>query len=135
MRTRTRAKVAFSETRRAVRTVKSASVRADLASQLLHVERALGKSDNRKVTAYLHGLVTAVLILRRSLSARIATNVLSGIDIDCETLGIVLPLINYTDRSRCVFNTGNCTRARFSKCVKIDTAWGCGTVPRRQAIA
>jgi hypothetical protein len=121
---------AFTETSKAVKTVESATIRGDLANQLLHIERALNETDDRKVTAYLQGLVTTVLILRRSLSARIATNVLSGVVADCENLDIAVPLDRSTDKSRCVWNRGRCVAATNTKCVTIDTAWGCGTVRR-----
>jgi hypothetical protein len=135
MKSRNETRAAFIETTRAMRTITTAELRADLTNQLRQAASALKRNDLRTVTAYMQGLVTTVLILRRALSARTASGILAGIEMDCQKLGVALPLVNYKDKSRCVFNTGNCTQARNSKCVTIDTAWGCGTVPRLRVIA
>ena len=119
----------LSETIKALKSVPTTNIRIDLQNQLRQAEAALKRKDMSAVINYMQGLVSTVLILRRTLSAAVAGRILLGITIDCHNCEIVLPLVNYTKNSRCVFNTGACTRKTGSWCVKYDTVWGCGTVP------
>jgi hypothetical protein len=127
--TATQTKPTLSETTNAMRLVRATNTRVDLVNQLRQAEKALKRKDTAVVTAYMEGLVTAVLILRRSLSAAVAARILLGITIDCFNHGIVLPMVSYSKNSRCVFNTGACTPQKGSWCTRISSTWGCGTVP------
>jgi hypothetical protein len=121
-------KAGFTQTAKALRTITSREIKADLTTQLRQAESAL-KEDKKKAAAYMQGITTTVMVLRGALSARIAAGVLSGIAMDCSDLQLVLPMVNYTKKAKCVFNTGGCAAATTSWCMKIETVWGCGTIP------
>jgi len=118
----------MSETLKALKSVRAASIRKDLQNQLRHAGNALKRNETARASAYMQALAATVLMLRGTLKAA-TDKLLTGIIEDSHQNGIPLPLIKTTDKSRCSRQV--CIKARFSKCITLpDATGGCGTVRR-----
>jgi hypothetical protein len=123
----------MSETLKALKSVRAASLRKDLQNQLRHAENALKRNEIARASGYMQTLVATVIMLRGTLKAATADKLLTGILDDSYRARIALDGVNTNDKSRCGSNLV-CLKARFTKCVTIDGAGGCGTVPRNTLV-
>jgi hypothetical protein len=122
----------MSETLKALKSVRVASLKKDLQNQLRHVENAFKRNETARASAYMQALATTVLMLRGTLKAA-TDRLLTGIIKDSYRHRIALPIIKTNEKSRC--SRGECIKARFSKCLTIpDATGGCANGSRNLVV-